>query len=37
MLSETNGYEILVKGHLDDKWNPWFEGFTVSRCKSLAP
>jgi hypothetical protein len=34
MLSETNGYEILVKGHLDDKWNPWFEGFTVSRCFS---
>lgn len=31
MLSENNGYEILVKDHLDDRWNTWFEGFTVTR------
>ena len=23
-------YEIRLKGHLDDQWDEWFEGLTVS-------
>ncbi|HUT19582.1 MAG TPA: hypothetical protein VM366_10510 [Anaerolineae bacterium] len=22
-------YEIQVKGHLDDRWSEWFDGFTI--------
>ena len=24
------GYEIRLKGHLDDRWAEWFEGLTVT-------
>lgn len=24
-------YEIEIEGHLDDRWQEWFEGFTISR------
>lgn len=24
-------YEIEIEGHLDDRWQAWFEGFTISR------
>jgi hypothetical protein len=23
-------YEILLKGHLDDRWADWFEGLTIT-------
>ncbi|HEX2980863.1 MAG TPA: hypothetical protein VHO48_11410 [Anaerolineaceae bacterium] len=23
-------YEIRLKGHLDDRWAGWFEGFTIT-------
>jgi len=23
-------YEIYVKGHLDQRWNDWFEGFAMA-------
>jgi hypothetical protein len=23
-------YEIRLKGHLDDRWNDWFEGLTIT-------
>ncbi len=29
-LQVTNGvYEIKVKGHLDNHWEPWFEGMSL--------
>ncbi len=24
------GYEIRLKGHLDDRWAEWFEGLTIT-------
>ena len=24
-------YEIRLKGHLDDRWDAWFEGLTLTR------
>ena len=24
-------YEIRVKGHLDDRWATWFDGFSLTR------
>jgi hypothetical protein len=24
-------YEIRVKGHLDDRWASWFDGFSLTR------
>ena len=39
-MSETHGstedpyepglYEIRIKGHLDDRWEDWFEGLTIT-------
>ena len=23
-------YEICIKGHLDPRWSPWFEGFAIA-------
>lgn len=23
-------YEMRIKGHLDQRWSPWFEGLTIS-------
>ncbi|MEM7128833.1 MAG: hypothetical protein AAF702_21040 [Chloroflexota bacterium] len=23
-------YQIRVQGHLDDQWQPWFEGLTIT-------
>lgn len=27
---EAAGYEIRLTGHLDARWDTWFDGFTVS-------
>ncbi|ABW31016.1 conserved hypothetical protein [Acaryochloris marina MBIC11017] len=33
VLPEEQGqpdlYEIRIKGHLNDRWTPWFEGLTI--------
>jgi hypothetical protein len=35
MMNDSTGkhsqYEIEIEGHLDDRWQEWFEGFTISR------
>ena len=28
---EPELYEIRIKGHLDDRWVPWFGGLTLTR------
>jgi hypothetical protein len=28
--SQPSGYEIRIKGHLDQKWTAWFEGLTLT-------
>ena len=28
--SNTQYYEIRLKGHLDDRWSEWFEGLTIT-------
>ena len=28
---ETGLYKIRLKGHLDEKWAPWFDGLTITR------
>ncbi len=30
MVIEEYIYEICVKGHLDEQWVSWFEGFTIT-------
>lgn len=34
MMNDSTGkqrqYEIEIEGHLDDRWQAWFEGFTIS-------
>ncbi len=30
MSTEECIYEICLKGHLDEQWISWFEGFTIS-------
>lgn len=25
-------YEIRLKGHLDARWEPWFDGLTLGNC-----
>ena len=29
-LSGRGEYEIVVKGHLDERWSYWFEGLTIT-------
>ena len=33
MMNDSTGkqsqYEIEIEGHLDDRWQEWFEGFTL--------
>ena len=29
-MSETEGYEIRVQGHLDRRWSAWFDGMTLA-------
>ena len=31
---ETRTYEIRLKGHLDAKWDDWFDGLTITRADS---
>jgi hypothetical protein len=35
MMNDSTGkhsqYEIEIEGHLDDRWQAWFEEFTISR------
>ena len=35
MMNDSTGkhsqYEIEIEGHLDDRWQEWFEGFTIRR------
>ncbi len=28
-MSETETYEIRVRGHLDGRWSAWFDGLTL--------
>ena len=28
---KSGGYEIRIKGHLDDRWVEWFEGLSITR------
>jgi len=28
-MTSSNHYQIRIKGHLDERWMRWFEGFTV--------
>ncbi len=30
MSPKESTYEICVKGHLDERWVSWFEGFTIA-------
>ncbi len=30
MSAERDSYEIRLKGHLDERWVSWFEGFTIA-------
>ena len=30
VFPENNTFQIRVKGHLDPKWNDWFDGFIIS-------
>jgi hypothetical protein len=30
-MDEGAGYEIRLRGRLDDRWAAWFEGLTLSR------
>ncbi len=30
MATEECIYEICLKGHLDEQWVSWFEGFTIT-------
>ncbi len=30
MSDERDSYEIRLKGHLDERWVSWFEGFTIA-------
>ena len=27
------GYQIVIKGYLDDDWSEWFDGLTITRAK----
>lgn len=29
-LSKPAVYEIVVKGHLEQRWSDWFEGFVIT-------
>lgn len=29
--TEPSTYEIRLKGHLDDEWDTWFDGVTVTQ------
>ncbi|MFZ1399513.1 MAG: hypothetical protein WAS33_21580 [Candidatus Promineifilaceae bacterium] len=35
MMNDSTGkqsqYEIEIEGHLDDRWQEWFEDFTLTR------
>lgn len=35
MMNDSTGkqsqYEIEIDGHLDDRWQEWFEGLTITR------
>jgi len=35
MMNDSPGkhsqYEYEIEGHLDDRWQAWFEGFTITR------
>ena len=35
MMNDSTGkhsqYEIEIEGYLDDRWQEWFEGFTLTR------
>jgi len=30
MFAERDSYEIRLRGHLDERWVSWFEGFTIA-------
>ncbi len=30
MTNENTQYHIKIKGHLDARWQDWFDGFTIS-------
>ena len=30
MTNENTPYHIKIKGHLDARWQDWFDGFTIS-------
>ena len=30
MTNEDTQYYIKIKGHLDARWQDWFDGFTIS-------
>ncbi len=30
MSPKRDTYEICLKGHLDERWVPWFEGFAIA-------
>ncbi len=32
--SGRHEYEILVRGHLDQLWHAWFEGWTITELES---
>jgi hypothetical protein len=29
-LGDDSHYEIRVRGHLDDRWSPWFDGLALT-------
>lgn len=29
-INQPRGYRIKVKGHLDEKWSRWLEGFSMA-------
>ncbi len=29
-MNETTTYQITLEGRLDNRWNDWFDGFTIT-------
>jgi hypothetical protein len=34
MVNENTRYRIKIKGHLDPRWQDWFDGLTITKTDS---
>lgn len=30
MIKTTTHYQITIEGHLDNRWDDWFDGYTIT-------